>query len=206
MLADLLAQVQEYEALLENATPGPWNAGPTPGYLGAQQWKDGGPRRSDPLTIRSPAHTEEIATVWTYLLPTEANAALIAAAPDALRVLCQAVRGLLQQNEEIKTVAIEAQGECDKTIAALRFGLEQTSLQNDELRVELSRLTTALKHIERLQGRHRGTGSHCSCFDKERGGILLSALPWEGVTPDHIVVDEVSREPSPAPNQKGQAP
>ena len=42
------------------------------------------PFKINPLTIRSPHHTEEIATVWNYLLPTGANARLIAAAPALL--------------------------------------------------------------------------------------------------------------------------
>ena len=40
-----------------------------------------------PITIRSDAHTEEIATVWTCLLPTEANARLIAASPTMAELL-----------------------------------------------------------------------------------------------------------------------
>ena len=59
-------------------TEGPWFVSPTPGYLAMGQVHDG----KHPITIRSNAHTEEIATVWTYLLPTESNANLIAAAPD----------------------------------------------------------------------------------------------------------------------------
>ena len=63
-------------------TLGPWFIGSTPKYLGMHQWADGKARKINPLTIRSPHHTEEIATVWNYLLPTEANARLIAAAPE----------------------------------------------------------------------------------------------------------------------------
>jgi hypothetical protein len=55
------------------------------------QRRDGRARHSDPVTIRSDAHTEEIATVWTYLLPTEANARLIAAAPELYEALQQAL-------------------------------------------------------------------------------------------------------------------
>ena len=65
-------------------TPGPWTMGPTPGYLAMGQQNHG---MGSPITIRSEAHTEEIATVWTYLLPTEANARLITAAPDLLEAL-----------------------------------------------------------------------------------------------------------------------
>lgn len=61
-------------------TPGPWTIGPTPHYLRMGQ-------EGVPLTIRSPHHTEEIATVWTCCLPTEANARLIAAAPLMLEAL-----------------------------------------------------------------------------------------------------------------------
>lgn len=63
----------------ETHTPEPWFIGDTPGYLALGQWKDGKSRFSDPITIRSASHTEEIATVWTYLLPTDANARRIVA-------------------------------------------------------------------------------------------------------------------------------
>lgn len=69
-------------------TAGPWWCGPTPGYLDGNQSQH--PGMGPSITIRSPAHTEEIATVWTYLLPTEANASLIAAAPDMHALLGQA--------------------------------------------------------------------------------------------------------------------
>lgn len=71
--------ITELRALLAAATPGEWVTGETPRYLSAGQAADGEKRLVNPITIRSPEHTEEIATVWTYLLPTEANAALIAA-------------------------------------------------------------------------------------------------------------------------------
>lgn len=60
-------------------TPEPWWVGPTPAYLRMGQ----GSGNKQPLTIRSPHHSEEIATVWTALLPTEANAARIVACVNA---------------------------------------------------------------------------------------------------------------------------
>lgn len=64
--------------------PGPWEIGPTPGYLAMGQVHND----VHPLTIRSPQHhSEEIATVWTCLLPTAANAHLIAAAPALYEAL-----------------------------------------------------------------------------------------------------------------------
>lgn len=63
-------------------TPGPWAWGNTPHYLRMQQ-------PGIPITIRSKAHTEEIATVWTHLLPTEVNSKLIAQSPAMLRELCR---------------------------------------------------------------------------------------------------------------------
>lgn len=81
-------EVAEITERLAKATPGPWECGPTPRYLGYQQFADGSARRVDPVTIRSPLHhTEEIATVWTYLLPTEANASLITEAVNLLPAL-----------------------------------------------------------------------------------------------------------------------
>ena len=75
-------------------TPGPWHTDFTPHYLMMMQQRDGQARLSDPITIRSAHHTEEIATVWNYLLPTEANARLIAAAPDLLAA-CEGMQELL---------------------------------------------------------------------------------------------------------------
>lgn len=82
--------LEALKAALEKATPGPWFTGPTPGYLAGMQQADGKARRVNPLTLRSPAHTEEIATVWTYLLPTEANADLIVLAVNSLPALIEA--------------------------------------------------------------------------------------------------------------------
>lgn len=88
MTPELLALLSPEEraawALCEGATPGPWIAGYTPSYLSHGQRADGASRAEDPLTIRSPAHTEEIATIWTYLLPTTGNAAHIADARTSL--------------------------------------------------------------------------------------------------------------------------
>ncbi|MCC2652785.1 MAG: Ead/Ea22-like protein [Microvirga sp.] len=67
-------QIAEMRRICLAATEGEWWAGPTPFYLTAGQVHQG----KHPLTIRSPAHTEEIATVWTCLLPVEANAEFIA--------------------------------------------------------------------------------------------------------------------------------
>lgn len=82
-MSPLIARLKELERL---RTPGEWWTGPTPSYLGMGQFADGKSRRCNPVTIRSPEHSEEIATVWTYLLPTEANAALIAASPSLLEL------------------------------------------------------------------------------------------------------------------------
>ena len=75
-------------------TPGPWFWIGTPKYLDGGQSRPGHPT----ITIASNAHTEEIATVWTYLLPTEANARLIAAAPELLEAL-QGCVGMLREYE-----------------------------------------------------------------------------------------------------------
>lgn len=83
--------ITELRALLAAATPGEWVTGETPRYLSAGQAADGEKRLVNPITIRSPEHTEEIATVWTYLLPTEANAALIAALHNAAPALLDVV-------------------------------------------------------------------------------------------------------------------
>lgn len=67
---------------LVGVTPGPWFEGFTPFYLAQGQVHD----NKHPLTIRSPHHTEEIATVWTCLLPVDKNAAHIARCdPDSIR-------------------------------------------------------------------------------------------------------------------------
>ena len=60
-------------------TAEPWFPIGTPPYLAMDQVY--GDKR--PISIGSSAHTEEIATVWTYLLPTEANARRICAAVNA---------------------------------------------------------------------------------------------------------------------------
>lgn len=87
--------LDELERLADSATPGPWIEGGTPGYLAAGQLANGTTRQNNPLTIRSPMHhTEEIATVWTYLLPTNANAAFIARARTAVPELIAEIRRL----------------------------------------------------------------------------------------------------------------
>jgi len=66
---------------------GNWFLTGTPHYLDGGQ---SGPHHGHTLTIRSSNHTEELATIWTYLLPTRANARLMCAAPrlvDALEAL-----------------------------------------------------------------------------------------------------------------------
>jgi len=65
---------------MEAFTKGPWFVGPTPHYLRMNQ-------EGTPITIRSPHNTEEICTVWTCCLPTEANAVLISKAPELLEAL-----------------------------------------------------------------------------------------------------------------------
>lgn len=75
------------------ATPGPWKSGPTPKYLMASQEQHG---MGLPLTIRSPEHhSEEIATVWTYLLPTEANAEFIARSREDISWLLESLEEAL---------------------------------------------------------------------------------------------------------------
>jgi hypothetical protein len=83
-------------------TSGPWTAGHTPFYLRMGQ-------QGEPLTIRSPHNTEEICTVWTCCQPTEANARLIAAAPDLLEAL---------------NAIIDAQYNPDKSLANLNSAIE----------------------------------------------------------------------------------
>jgi hypothetical protein len=95
-------------------TYGPWKAGRTPFYLKAGQ-------KGEPLTIRSPHHTEEIATVWTCALPTEANSKLITRSPDMLRTLCRTYLMLLikfawGQNSTCNEINISLQS----TLADLR--------------------------------------------------------------------------------------
>jgi hypothetical protein len=72
-------KLEQLARLSEKATQGEWFTGPTPGYLALGQRADGKARRQEPITLRATSHTEEIATVWNYLLPTEANAEFIAA-------------------------------------------------------------------------------------------------------------------------------
>ena len=79
---------------VEPATPLPWFTGPTPRYLMMLQEPDGDARREAPITIRSPHHTEEIATVWNYLLPTKANADYIVTAANAYPKLTDRVARL----------------------------------------------------------------------------------------------------------------
>jgi hypothetical protein len=87
-----VSRIDEIKSRLAAALPGPWWSGHTPFYLrmGQKDARDGTP----PLTIRSPAHSEEIATVWTCLLPTRANADLIANAPQDLAWLIAEVERL----------------------------------------------------------------------------------------------------------------
>ena len=63
---------------------GTWFCGPTPRYLDGGQSTTG---HGYTVTIRSTDHTEELATVWTYLLPTQANARVMAAAPSLVDAL-----------------------------------------------------------------------------------------------------------------------
>lgn len=95
-------------------TPGPWEGGHTPFYLRMKQ-------TGDPITLRSDAHTEEIATVWTCMLPTEANAKLIAQSPNMLRSICRTYLQLLLtfrygQDEKTNLLRIGL----DSTLALLR--------------------------------------------------------------------------------------
>jgi hypothetical protein len=73
-MSDLI--LNELKMASQAATPGPWWSGSTPAYL--MMLQNMHENMEEPLTLRSPAHTEEIATVWNYLLPTKANANLIA--------------------------------------------------------------------------------------------------------------------------------
>lgn len=88
-------------------TAEPWYLGGTPFYLVAGQQADGEAKEFDPITIRSPHHTEEIATVWTYLLPTEANARRIVAAVNAcMSIPTEALEnGLIPQLRRIANAA-----------------------------------------------------------------------------------------------------
>ena len=87
-LSNLPDWAQEAGKRAEAATEGPWVTGPTPRYLMMMQEMDGSARQENPLTLRSPAHTEELVTVWNYLLPATANAIFIAAArTDIPRIL-----------------------------------------------------------------------------------------------------------------------
>ena len=81
-------------------TPGPWEHGWTPGYLDGMQSQhvETGYASSPPLTLRSPAHTEEIATVWNYLLPTVGNADGIAALRNALPLIADVVEWLEREH------------------------------------------------------------------------------------------------------------
>ena len=96
----------ELRTLANEATPGPWRTGWTPGYLSALQEMhlESGYASSLPLTLRSDAHTEEIATVWNYLLPTVANATLIALSPDLARLCAEQHEALSWALSSLQTV------------------------------------------------------------------------------------------------------
>jgi len=61
-------------------TKEPWFLTHTPPYLMQGQIH----QEKVPITIKSGAHSEEIATVWTCLLPHEANATRIVACVNAM--------------------------------------------------------------------------------------------------------------------------
>lgn len=133
-------------------TPEPWFIGDTPGYLALGQWKDGKSRFSDPITIRSAAHTEEIATVWTYLLPTDANARRIVACVNA--------------SEGISTEALEA----TKDIA---MGGLATVKSIEEQRDELADVLREL--VERCDG-PEGVRADGSNIQTMRASAALAKL------------------------------
>lgn len=99
-------------------TPEPWHLIYTPGYLANGQFKDGGARREDPVSIASPHHTEEIATTWTYLLPAFANARRIVACVNA----CAGIptETLEKMAEEASRLTVQ---DLEKSLAAITKGL-----------------------------------------------------------------------------------
>lgn len=111
----LLALVERLDELGKAATPGPWECGPTPRYLGSSQFADGKSRHEDPVTLRAPTvHTEEIATTWTYLLPAMANAQLIAGMRNSLPALSAGVREMVRERARLQNErdALKLQAEC----------------------------------------------------------------------------------------------
>ena len=113
-------------------TAGPWFMIGTPGYLMMMQRADGRDRLVNPITIASHAHTEEIATVWNYLLPTEANARLIAAAPTLYKALQSAAEyyKMLESATGVKHPVLEeiraALALADGETFRMRFKIEET--------------------------------------------------------------------------------
>lgn len=95
---DALKQLRE----LHNVVYKDWFVGPTPGYLIPGQQADNQHRRVDPLTIRSPEHTEELATVWNYLLPTELLAETICVSRNYLPLLLDEIDRLKEEVKELE--------------------------------------------------------------------------------------------------------
>lgn len=132
----LAARVLELDAA---ALGGNWWTGATPGYLMARQDEH---KMGLPVTIRSDAHTEEIATVWTYLLPTEANADLIAeyrnAAPRlarevlALRLRCNQQERNAKALREAVEIAVEDKYLCDDCKDGLRRALSLVEAEGEK--------------------------------------------------------------------------
>lgn len=97
LTTDRLAELRQ---TAEAATQGEWYIGPTPRFLAQGQIHEWGGQTHYPVTIRSTEHTEELATTWTYLLPSDANAAHIAAFdPPTVLALLDALAEAQQRAE-----------------------------------------------------------------------------------------------------------
>lgn len=145
-------RIEEIQARTEAATGGPWVAGPTPGYLMAMQDEHG---MGLPLTIRAPeVHTEEIATVWVYCLPTEANAEFIAHAREDIPWLLAETARIREQFEAIREEKQIAVG----SAAANSRLLDESRAEAAELRAALGAYRSALRCNERESDQLRAMG------------------------------------------------
>jgi len=78
---------------LDKGAYGQWFAGPTPGFI-ANAVTSTHDRR--PCTIRTPEHTEELATFWAYLMDGEMHAHLVCLMRNSLPDLVRLARVGLQ--------------------------------------------------------------------------------------------------------------